>query len=61
MRPLYEGHVDNIGRIGVYRSKAAAVKAVRATIRNSARADNHGYVLRDDGELVVEVGHQREE
>lgn len=51
-----DAYVDNIGRIGQYATKTQAIAAVRETIKNSARADKHGYVLDANGEIIWEVG-----
>lgn len=51
-----DAYVDNIGRIGQYATKTQAIAAVRETIKNSARADKHGYVMDANGEMIWEVG-----
>jgi len=58
---LYQAYVDNIGYIGDYTSKQAAIGAVKQTIAASGRADPHGFVLNSSGNLVAEIGDQPNE
>ena len=55
---MYEAIVGNIGTIGDYPTKDAALAAIKETIANSGRADPYGYVIDTAGELVAEYGLQ---
>ena len=57
---LYYAYVDNIGYIGDYDSKQAAIDAINETIASSSRAGPHGFVFYDD-HIVAEIGSQNEE
>lgn len=59
--PEFQAYVDNIGNVGRFPSKRQAVAAVRETIKGSARADKHGFVLDEAGEIVFEVGRQSDD
>lgn len=57
MADTYEVYVDNIGKIGEYTNLIRATQEAKSTIYNSARANNHYYILDVSGEIVAEGKH----
>lgn len=49
----YFSHVDNIGVVGCFNSKELAIEDVKSTIKKSARAGNHGFVIAEPGSNLV--------
>lgn len=54
----YRAYVDNIGCIGEFSNKRKAIDAARQTVKRSARADEHAFVMRGDS-LIWERGGLR--
>lgn len=55
---MFTAYVDNIGCIGSYATKTAAIRAIRETVRNSGRAEPHGFVEDSKGNIIAEIGRQ---
>lgn len=53
----WEAYVGNIGNIGNYRSRSAAIRACKETIDASARADNNWWVIGPNSDDVYEGIH----